>query len=163
MHHLEEESVVISLAMTNLLQDNIHKREDDMKENEKLTTSYANSEPSLHNAPITLTENTGNANGATLTEGENCFNVLNFSTNHAVIEQLLVEPSLDLSLSHDNCLMFLVIKMNWLMMLQFYMFWNQSLVLKINMLFILLLKLMSSNCCLLYILWVTLNLMFCVT
>ena len=27
-----------------------------------------------------------------------------FSTNHAIIEQLLVEPSLDLSLSHDNLL-----------------------------------------------------------
>ena len=37
-------------------------------------------------------------------EGENCLNVLNFSTNHAIIEQLLVEPSLDLSLSHDNLL-----------------------------------------------------------
>ena len=104
VHHLEEESVVIPLAMTNLLQDNIHKREDDMEENEELTTSYANSEPSLHNAPITPAENIGNAHGATLTEGENCLNVLNFSTNHAIIEQLLVEPSLDLSLSHDNLL-----------------------------------------------------------
>ena len=32
VHHLEEESVVIPLAMTNLLQDNVHKREDDMEE-----------------------------------------------------------------------------------------------------------------------------------
>ena len=101
VHYLEEESVVIPLAMTNLMQDNVHKREDDMEENE-LTTSYANSEPSLYNAPITPVENTGNAHGATLMEGENCFNVLNFSTNHAIIEQLLVEPSLDLSLFHDN-------------------------------------------------------------
>ena len=31
MHYLEEESVVIPLAMTNLLQDNVHKREDDME------------------------------------------------------------------------------------------------------------------------------------
>ena len=72
--------------MTNLLQDNVHKREDDMEENE-LTTSYANSKPSLHNTPITPAENTGNAYGATLTEGENCFNILNFSTNYAIIEQ----------------------------------------------------------------------------
>ena len=71
VHHLEEESVVIPLAMTNLLQDNVHKREDDMEENEELTTSYANSEPSLYNAPITPTENIGNAHGATLKEGEN--------------------------------------------------------------------------------------------
>ena len=77
-----------------------------MEENEELTTSYANEEPSLYNAPITPApaENIGNAHGATLIEGENCLNVLNFSTNHAVIEQLLVEPSLDLSLSHDNLL-----------------------------------------------------------
>ena len=75
-----------------------------MEENEELTTSYVNSEPSLHNATITPAENTGNAHGTTLTEGENCFNVLNSSTNHAIIEQLLVEPSLDLSLSHDNFL-----------------------------------------------------------
>ena len=72
--------------MTNLLWDNVYKREDDMKENEELTTTYANSEPSLHNTPITPAENTGNAHGTTLKEGENCFNVLNFSTNHAVIE-----------------------------------------------------------------------------
>ena len=38
------------------------------------------------------------------TKGGNCFNVLIFFTNHAIIEQLLVEPSLDLSLSHDNLL-----------------------------------------------------------
>ena len=104
VHHLEEESIVIPFAMTNLLQNNVYKREDDVEENEELTTSYANSEPSLHNAPITPAENTGNAHGATLREGEKCFNVLNFSTNHAIIEQLLVEPSLDLSLSHDNLL-----------------------------------------------------------
>jgi hypothetical protein len=30
--------------------------------------------------------------------------MLNFSTNHAIKEQLLVEPSLDLSLSHDDLL-----------------------------------------------------------
>ena len=51
-----------------------------MEENDELTTSYANSEPTLHNAPITPTENIGNAHGATLMEGEKCFNVLNFST-----------------------------------------------------------------------------------
>ena len=73
-----------------------------MKENEEPTTSYANSEPSLHNTPIIPAENTGTAHGATLMEGKNYFNVLNFSTNHAIIKQLLVEPSLDLSLFHDN-------------------------------------------------------------
>ena len=33
------ESIVTPLAMTNLLQDNVHKREDDMEENEELTTT----------------------------------------------------------------------------------------------------------------------------
>jgi hypothetical protein len=67
VHHLEEESVVIPLSMTNLLQNNVHKREDDVEENEELTTSNANSEPLLHHAPITPAENIGNAHGAALT------------------------------------------------------------------------------------------------
>jgi hypothetical protein len=60
----------------------------------------ASSDPSVHNAPNTPTENIGNVHGATLTEGENCVNMLNFSTNHSLVEQLIMEPSLDLSLSH---------------------------------------------------------------
>jgi hypothetical protein len=52
----------------------------------------------------TSTEDIGNDHGAILTEGENYHNMLNFSTNHAIKEQLLVEPSLDLSLSHDDLL-----------------------------------------------------------
>ena len=38
VNHLEEESTVISLAMPNLLQDNVHKQEDDMEDHEELTT-----------------------------------------------------------------------------------------------------------------------------
>jgi hypothetical protein len=33
-------------------------------------------------------------------EGENCVNMLNFSTNHTLVEQLIMAPSLDLSWSH---------------------------------------------------------------
>ena len=95
VHHLEEESVVVPLAMTNLLQDNVYEREDDVEENEELTTSCANLEPSLHNAPVTARTDTGSANGATLMEGENCFNVTDLSTNHDTMEQCLVEPSFD--------------------------------------------------------------------
>jgi hypothetical protein len=76
----------------------------DMKANEELTSSCAKSEPSLQNAPNTPTENIGYVHGATLTEGENCGNMLNFSTNHTLVEQLIMEPSLDLSLSHGNLL-----------------------------------------------------------
>ena len=50
-----------------------------MEENKELTTSYANLEPPLHNAPITPAENTGNAHGAKLMEGESSLDVLNFS------------------------------------------------------------------------------------
>ena len=77
VQNIEVQSIVVSLATPNLLQDADQKKEDknDMEENEELTSSCASSEPSLHNAPITTT--------ATSTEGENSLDVLNFSTNHA--------------------------------------------------------------------------------
>ena len=70
--NIEDQSIVVSLATPNLLQDADQKQEDknDMKENEEPTSSCASSEPSLHNAPITT--------AATLTEGENSLDVLNF-------------------------------------------------------------------------------------
>ena len=46
VHHLEEESVVIPPAMPNLLQDNVEKSKDAVTENEKLTVSCENLEPS---------------------------------------------------------------------------------------------------------------------
>jgi hypothetical protein len=64
----------------------------------------ASSDPSLHNAPNTPTENIGNVHDATLTESENCVNVLNFSKNHTLVEQLIMEQSVDLSLSHGDLL-----------------------------------------------------------
>jgi hypothetical protein len=75
-----------------------------MNENEELTSSYATSEPSFYNASYHPTANTGNVHGATLTEGENCVNMLKFSTNHTLIEQFIMEPSLALSLSHGDLL-----------------------------------------------------------
>ena len=59
-----------------------------------LIASCENSEPST----ITPTEHEskGKANDAKLMEGESSLGVLNFSTNHAMIKQILVEPSLDL-------------------------------------------------------------------
>ena len=85
---MDDLSIIVSLAPPNLLQDADEKQEDkdDMEENEELTFSCTISEPSLHNALINPTENIGNAHGATLTEGENCLNMLNFSTNHAITE-----------------------------------------------------------------------------
>ena len=97
-----DQSLVVPPAMPNLLQDNIHKREDDIiVNNEVLTASCENLEPSSHNAPIAPAEHEskGNDHGPTLTAGESSLHVLNFSTNQAIQEQLLVEPSLSLPLS----------------------------------------------------------------
>jgi hypothetical protein len=75
-----------------------------MNNNEELTSSCATPEPSFYNASYHPTENTDNVHGATLTEGENCVNMLNFSTNHTLVEQFIMESSLDLSLSHGDLL-----------------------------------------------------------
>ena len=68
-----------------------------MTENEMLIASYENSEPST----ITLVEHESKDNGhdAKFMKDESSLDVLNFSTNHAMIEQILVEPLLDLPLS----------------------------------------------------------------
>ena len=55
-----------------------------MIENEMLTASYENSEPST-TTPAEH-ESKDNTHDAKLTEGENSLDVLNFSTNHAMIE-----------------------------------------------------------------------------
>ena len=45
----------------------------------------------------------GNAHDAKLIEGESSLDVLNFSTNHAMIEQHLVNTKIELPLSQNNC------------------------------------------------------------
>jgi len=90
-----EQSLLI-LAMPNLLQNNIQKSEDYVIENQVLSTSCENSEPSL----ITLeNESQGNAHDAKLIEGESSLDVLNFSTNHAMTQQHLVNTKTELPLS----------------------------------------------------------------
>jgi hypothetical protein len=83
-----------------------HKEEDkdDMSENEELTSSCATSEASFYNASYHPTKNTGNVHGATLMHDETYVNVLNFPTNHAIVEHFIVEPYLNLSLSHGDLL-----------------------------------------------------------
>ena len=78
--HQLDQSLVIPPAMPNLLQDNVEKSKDNVTENEKLTASCENSEPSII-TPVEH-ESKGNAHDAKLTEGD----VLNFSINHAMIE-----------------------------------------------------------------------------
>ncbi|XP_039851101.1 uncharacterized protein LOC120709500 isoform X1 [Panicum virgatum] len=97
--HQLDNSLVIPPTMPKLLQDHLQKSEDDVTEPEVLTTSCANLEPSPNIAAAQ--ESNGDA---TLTEGESSLDVLKFSTNHAMMEQLLVEPSLDFYLSQDDLL-----------------------------------------------------------
>ena len=80
--------------------------------------------------------------------------MLNFSTNHAMIEQILVEHSFDLPLSQDDLLDVSCDEDD--LHDDIYVIPMQSLkndhaicVLKIDLLFIMLVKLMSRNCCLL--------------
>ena len=61
--HQPNQSLVIPLAMPNLLQVNIHKSEDDVVENEMLLTLCENSERS----PITPPENESQGNAMMLT------------------------------------------------------------------------------------------------
>jgi len=97
--HQLDNSLVIPPTMPKLLRDHLQKSEDGVIEPEVLTTSCVNLEPSPNIAAAQ--ESNGDA---TLTEGESSLDVLKFSTNHAMIEQLLVEPSLDLPLSQDDLL-----------------------------------------------------------
>jgi len=99
-----DQSLAIPPTISNLLQDNIQKSEDYVIQNEVLPTSCKHLEPS-HITP--LKNKKGNAHDAKLIEVESSLDVLNFSTNHAMIEQILVEPSLDLPLSRDDLLVVL--------------------------------------------------------
>jgi hypothetical protein len=85
--------------------------------------------------------NIGNAYGATLTEGENSLDVLTFSSNHAMMEQVLVKSYLNLPLSQDDLLDVPCDKDN--VCDDTYVYWNQILVLKIDIFFTLLVMLMS--------------------
>ena len=100
MFQLEGHSIVVSPTVPNLLQDSEQTQEDkdDAKQNEELTTSCTNSEPSSHNAPITPAENMniGNAHGATLTEGE---------TSLDVCDATYVIPMQPLIQEHAICLL----------------------------------------------------------
>ena len=89
-----------------------------MTEKEMLTASCDNSEPST--IISAEHESKGNAHDAKLTKGESSLDVLNFSTNHAMIEQILVEPSLDFLCHKMICLMFLVTKMTCMMIFMLY-------------------------------------------
>jgi hypothetical protein len=117
-----------------------------MKENEVLTTSCENLEPSFHTAYVTTAENESkyDAHGATLTEGKTSLDMLNYT----FIEQLVVEPSLDLSLSHDDFIHISCDKDD-LCDNTFAIHVLKPLAVKLHMLFILLAQMISTNCCLL--------------
>ena len=104
VHQLEDQSIVVSLAMPNLLQDyeQTQKDKDDAKENEVPAASCEFLEVSIDHAPtISENETKGNKNGATLAQGKNSFDELTLSTNHAIIEQHLVKPLINLPLLQE--------------------------------------------------------------
>ena len=103
--HQLNKSLVIPPSMPNLLQDHLQKSEDDVIECEVLTNSCENLEPS----PNIAAAQESNSD-TKLIEGENSLDVLYFSTTHALIEQIFVEPSLDFPLSQNVLLMLFVIK-----------------------------------------------------
>jgi hypothetical protein len=78
VHHLVDHTIVISLVVTNLLQDHIQTREYDVKENEVLIATSESSDPKIHNSSSIpfASESKGNAHG------ETSLDVLNFSPNH---------------------------------------------------------------------------------
>ena len=94
--HQLDNSLVIPPTMPNLLQDHLQKSEDDLIECEVLPTSCENLEPSSNIAAPQ--ESNGNA---ILIEGESSLDVLNFSSTHAMIQPIFVEPSLDFQLSQN--------------------------------------------------------------
>ena len=106
--HQLDNSVVIPPTMPNLLQDHLQKSEDDLIEYEGLPTSCENSEPSSN--IVAAQESNGNAK---LIEDESSLDVLNFSTTHAMIEQIYVEPSLHFPLSQNNLFDILCDKNDW--------------------------------------------------
>ena len=106
--HQLDNSLVIPPTMPNLLQDHLQKSEDDLIECEVLPTSCENLEPSSNIAAPQ--ESNGNA---ILIEGESSLDVLNFSTTHAMIEQIYVELSLHFPLSQNNLFDVLCDKDDW--------------------------------------------------
>lgn len=102
---LEDHSIVVSPAVPNLMQDSGQTQvdKDDAKQNEELTTSCANSEPSSHNAPITHAKNMniGNAHGATLTEGEASLDVCD--ATYVIPMQPLIQEHAICLLGSNTC------------------------------------------------------------
>ena len=106
--HQLDNSLVIPPTMPNLLKDHLQKSEDDLIEYEVLPTSCENLEPSSNIAAPQ--ESNGNA---ILIEGESSLDVLNFSTTHAMIEQIYVEPLLHFPLSQNNLFDIFCDKNDW--------------------------------------------------
>jgi hypothetical protein len=77
VHHLVDNTIVISLVVTNLLQDRIENWEDDVKENEVLKAAWE-SYSSFHNSSSIPFASGSNGN----VHGETSLDVLIFSPNH---------------------------------------------------------------------------------
>ena len=108
MHSLEDTSLVVCPSMSNILQTNqVYETETNgITRDDMVAAPNLIQEPSI--AVTHLIDEKTNIGAefcsTTLTEGENSVDVLNFFTNHAILEQLLVEPSLGFPLSQEDLL-----------------------------------------------------------
>jgi hypothetical protein len=101
VHHLVDHTIFIPLALTNLLQDRIQKREDDVKENKVPIASSESLDPSFHNSSSILFASDSKGHG----HGETSLDVLIFSPNHQHISCIKEELCDDASVASVTQLM----------------------------------------------------------
>jgi hypothetical protein len=108
VHSLEDTSLVVCPSMSNILQTNqvYEKDTNGITGDDMVAAPNLIQEPSIAVTHVIAEQATKGTEfcSTTLTEGEHSVDVLNFYTNGAILEQLLVEPSLNLPLSQDNFL-----------------------------------------------------------
>ena len=106
VHSLEDSSLVVSPSMSNILQTNqvYEKDTNGITGDDMVAAPNLIQEPSIAVTHIIAEQATKGTKfcSTTLIEGDHSVDVLNFSTNRTILEQLLVEPSLDLPLSQDD-------------------------------------------------------------
>jgi len=108
VHSLEDTSLVVRPSMSNILHTNqvYEKDTNGITGDDMVAAPNLIQEPSIAVTHIIAEQATKGIEfcSTTLTEGEHSVDVLKFSPNRAILEQLLVETSLDLPLSQDDFL-----------------------------------------------------------
>ena len=108
VHSLEDTSLVVRPSMSNILHTNqVYEKDiNGITGDDMVAAPNLIQEPSIAVTHIIAEQATKGIEfcSTTLTEGEHFVDVLKFSPNCAILEQLLVETSLDLPLSQDDFL-----------------------------------------------------------